>query len=64
MEVKIPTRSSPIRDWSKSSTVGCYFGIVQDSGSISYTCNCTFFISDFWARSDDMKFTWWGFCLA
>ena len=47
MEVKVPTRSGPIRDWSKSSTVGCYFGIVQDSGKIPYTCNCMFLISGF-----------------
>ena len=44
---EVSTRASPIRDWSESSIVGWYLGIVQDSSKISYTCNCLFLINGF-----------------
>ena len=56
---KVFTRSSPIENWSKSSTVGWYFGIVQGSGKISYTCNLL--ILDLWIlESGELKFTQWN----
>ena len=59
---KVFTRSSPIEDWSKSSTVSWYFGIVQGNGKISYTCNLL--ILDLWIlESGELKFTRWDFCL-
>ena len=38
-EKKATTRLSPIGYWSKSSSVGWYFGIGQGSSKISHTCN-------------------------
>ena len=60
---KATTRSSPIGYWSKDSTIGWYFEIGQDSGKIPYTCN--YLIVDYQIlRSDDLKITQQGFCLA
>ena len=36
-----------LADWSKGSIVGWYFGIVQGSGKISYTCNRLLLINGF-----------------
>ena len=36
---EVSTRLSPIGDWSKDSIISWYFGIVQGSGKIPYTCN-------------------------
>ena len=44
---KSSTRSSPIEELCKGLTVGWYFGIVQGSGKISYTCNRLLLISGF-----------------
>ena len=44
---KSSTRSSPIGDWSKGSTVGWYFKIVQGSNKISYTSSRLLLISGF-----------------
>ena len=44
---EVSTRASPTGDWSKGSTVGWYFGIVQGSGKIPYTCNYLFLINGF-----------------
>ena len=60
---KVATRSSPIGYWSKSSTIGWYFGISQDSGKILYTCN-HLIIDQLILGSGDLKFSRWGFCLA
>ena len=60
---KAITRASPIGYWSKGSTVSWYFEIGQGSDKIPYTCN--HLIIDEWIlKSNDLKFTWWGFCLA
>ena len=48
MQRKKPlTRSSPIGDWSKGSTIGSFFWDRNDSGKIPYTCNRLFLISGF-----------------
>ena len=44
---KSSTRSNPIGDGSKGSTIDWYLGIVQGSGKILYTCNRLFLISGF-----------------
>ena len=60
---KATTKSSPIRYQSEGLAVGWYFGIGQGNGKIPHTCNCL--IIDQWIiGSGDLKFTWWGFCLA
>ena len=50
------TRSNPIEYQSESSTVGWYFGIGQNSGKISYTCN-HLVINQWILGSGNFKFT-------
>ena len=71
---KSSTKSVPIGDWSKGSTIGWYFGIVQGSDKISYTCNPCSWLADFWEwwpkihlvgsiynpKLRDMIDDWWG----
>ena len=44
----VSTKSRPIGNWRKNSTIGYYFGIDQVWSKISCTCNLLILISDSW----------------
>ena len=59
---EVSTRSSPIGDWSRGSTIDWYFRIIQGSDKIPYTYNCLI-LNQWIFGNGNLKFTQWSFCL-